>query len=243
MRLILVLLLYLILSILSIPLLIVEIILRKVAPSASLNFAMFMVTISFNAVLFLSGCKREIIGLENIPKDQPVLFAANHRSFYDIIATYPLFISAGHKPAYISKKEIQKFPVIGQWMYFLNCLFIDRDDIKQSLGVIINAIALIKGGQSVYIAPEGTRNTEDTLLPFKEGSMKIAIKSGAPIVPVCIKDTEKIFEDHFPMIKAHKVSIIIGEPIYPDKLEPSERKKVGAMTRLKVQEMYDQSGK
>lgn len=239
MRLFLILILYFIVAVISIPLLLVEIILRKLAPEASLSFGLGTIRVVFNIVLFLSGCKSEIIGVENIPKDTPALFVANHRSFYDIILSYPILIANGHKVAYVAKKEISKFPVIAQWMFFVNCLFMDRDDIKQSLGVIIHAIALVKGGQSIYIAPEGTRNATDKLLPFKEGSMKIALKGGVPVVPICVKDTEKIFEDHFPMVKGHHVSIEFGKPIYPDQLEPAQKKKIGAMSQKIIQEMYD----
>ena len=70
-------------------------------------------------------------------------------------------------------KEIKKMPCVAQWMYFLNCLFMDRGNVKQNLEIILKAIAQVKEGYSIYIAPEGTRNATDTLLEFKEGSKKM----------------------------------------------------------------------
>ena len=74
-------------------------------------------------------------------------------------------------------------PCVAQWMYFLNCLFMDRGDVKQNLQIILSAITLVKNGYSIYIAPEGTRNATDTLLEFKEGSMKIRLSRSAYATP------------------------------------------------------------
>ena len=86
------------------------------------------------------------------------MFAANHRSFYDILLAYSSIASQHIQVAFISKIEIKKFPMIAQWMYFLNCLFMDRGNMKQNMNVILKAISLVKEGYSIYIAPEGTRN-------------------------------------------------------------------------------------
>ena len=239
MRTVLMLLLYLLVTIISIPLLLLECVVRKINPKAAAAFALGVVRIAFNVAMFFSGCKKEIIGLENIPSGQPVLFAANHRSFYDIILAYATIASVHVQTAFISKIEIKKFPIIAQWMYFLNCLFMDRGDMKQNMGVILNAISLIKDGYSIYIAPEGTRNATDTLLPFKEGSMKIATKTGVPIVPVCIKNTEAILEDHLPWIKGGKIYIEYGKPIDVNSLDKEDKKRLGAYVQNIIQEMYD----
>lgn len=239
MRTILAVLLYIVVCVISIPLLLIECIVRKINEKAAAAFALQVVRIAFNTTMFLSGCKKHITGIENIPKDTPVMFAANHRSFYDIILSYAVIASTHVQVAFISKIEIKKVPVIAQWMYFLNCLFIDRGDMKQNMGVIVNAISLVKDGYSIYIAPEGTRNTKDVLLPFKEGSMKIATKTNAPIVPICIKNTENILENHLPWIKGGHIYIDFGEPIYPDQIDKEDKKRIGAYVRTVIQEMYD----
>lgn len=239
MRTILIILLYLVVCIVSIPLLLIECILRKINEKAAAAFAIRVVQIAFNVAMFVSGCKKHISGLENIPQDQPVMFAANHRSFYDILLAYSSIASRHVQVAFISKIEIKKFPMIAQWMYFLNCLFMDRGNMKQNMEVILKAISLIKEGYSIYIAPEGTRNATDTLLPFKEGSMKIATKTKAPIVPVCIKHTEEIMENHLPWIRGGHIYIEYGKPIYPDQLEGDEKKYIGAYVQKIIQGMYD----
>lgn len=239
MRTIIIVLYYLIVCIISIPLLLIECIVRKINEKAAAAFAIRIVRVAFNITMWMSGCKKHITGLENIPKDTPVMFAANHRSFYDIILAYASIASAGVQVAFVSKIEIKKFPIVAQWMYFLNCLFMDRGDVKQNMGVILRAISLVKDGYSIYIAPEGTRNADDTLLEFKEGSMKIATKTNVPIVPVCIRETEKIFENHLPWIKKGDIYIEYGEPVYPEKLDKEQKKHVGAYVRDIIQNMYD----
>lgn len=153
MRTIIILILYVIITILSIPCYLIEWIIRLINPMAAAKIAQVIVKGVFNLVMFVSGCRKEIVGLERIPRDTPVMYAANHRSFYEIVLAYA---TVPNQTAFISKKEIKKMPCVAQWMYFLNCQFMDRDDIKQSLQVILNAIALVKEGYSIYIAPEGT---------------------------------------------------------------------------------------
>lgn len=235
MRTTIILILYILISILSIPMYLVEFILWKINKKTASRVAQSIVRAAFNLVMFVSGCRKTVVGIENIPMDTPVMYAANHRSFYDIILAYA---TVPNQTAFIAKKEIKKMPCVAQWMYFLNCQFMDRGDVKQNLNVILNAISLVKDGYSIYIAPEGTRNATDTLLEFKEGSMKIAVKGKCPIVPVCFHGTEEIFENRLPWIHKGRIRIEFGQPIYPDSLDKDAKKHLGAYVRDIVAEMY-----
>ena len=240
MRTIVILILYVVISILSIPMYLVEAIVRLFSKKAAAHMAQVIVKGAFNLVMFVSGCQKTILGRENIPADTPVMYAANHRSFYDIILAYA---TVPNQTAFISKMEIKKMPCVAQWMYFLNCLFMDRGDVKQNLNVILSAISLVKEGYSVYIAPEGTRNATDTLLEFKEGSMKIATKGKCPIIPVCLCNTENIFENNLPWIKRGKILIEYGKPIYPEELDKETKKHLGAYVREQIDAMYKENVK
>lgn len=240
MRTIIILILYVVISILSIPMYLVEAIVRLFNKKDAAHMAQVIVKGAFNLVMFVSGCQKTILGKENIPADTPVMYAANHRSFYDIILAYA---TVPNQTAFISKMEIKKMPCVAQWMYFLNCLFMDRGDVKQNLNVILSAISLVKEGYSIYIAPEGTRNATDTLLEFKEGSMKIATKGKCPIIPVCLCNTENIFENNLPWIKRGKILIEYGKPIYPDDLDKETKKQLGAYVREQIDAMYKENVK
>ena len=240
MRTIIILILYVVISILSIPMYLVEAIVRLFNKKAAAHMAQVIVKGAFNLVMFVSGCQKTILGRENIPADTPVMYAANHRSFYDIILAYA---TVPNQTAFISKMEIKKMPCVAQWMYFLNCLFMDRGDVTQNLNVILSAISLVKEGYSIYIAPEGTRNATDTLLEFKEGSMKIATKGKCPIIPVCLCNTENIFENNLPWIKRGKILIEYGKPIYPEELDKETKKHLGAYVREQIDAMYKENVK
>ncbi len=235
MRTIIILILYIIIALLSIPMYLVEFIIRKIDEKTAARIAQAIVRVVFRLVLWVSGCQKTILGLENIPKDTPVMYAANHRSFYDIVLAYS---TVPGQTAFISKMSIRKMPCVAQWMYFLNCQFMDRGNVKQNLSIILKAIALIKDGYSIYIAPEGTRNATDTLLEFKEGSMKIASKTKCPIIPVCICNTENIFETRLPWIHGGKVLIEYGAPICPEELAGEQKKHIGAYVRSVIEKMY-----
>ena len=185
----------------------------------------------FLFILRVSGVKVTVRGLENIPKDSAVLYVGNHRSYFDILVGYT---TVPGLMGFVAKKEMLRYPLLSDWMVNVNCLFLDRDDIKAGLKMILDGIEKVKNGVSVWIFPEGTRNRHDDileLLPFKEGSLKIAEKSGCPVVPVAMFGTADVFEKHIPFIRPAHVIVEYGKPFYIKELEPENRKKAGTYTR------------
>lgn len=196
-----------------------------------------MVKGAFWIILKCAGTKVTVIGKDRIPKDKAVLYVGNHRSYFDILIIYSLVPGL---TGFVAKKEMEKIPFLSTWMKLMNCLFLDRDDIKQGLKTILEGINRLKNGISICIFPEGTRNKnedETKLLEFKEGSLKMAEKSGCPIVPIAMNHNSEIFEDHFPKIKKTNVSIEFGEPIYIKELDKEKRKFLGAYTREIIAEI------
>ena len=129
---------------------------------------------------------------------------------------------------------MERYPLLSNWMKYLHCLFLDRSDMKQGLQIILTAVEKIKSGISICIFPEGTRNKADSdleMLPFHEGSFKIATKAKCPIIPISMNNTAEMFEAHFPRIKPCHVVIEYGKPIYPEELPKEDRKKIGAYTQ------------
>ena len=235
-RLILVVLFVVLFLILSIPLLIVEYFIGKWKPEVKDRSSLAIVNWAFRCVLFLAGTSVTVIGEENVPKDEPVLYIGNHRSYFDIVMTY---IRVPRPTGYIAKKEMLRYPLLSNWMKNLHCLFLDRKDIKQGLKTILTAIEKVKSGISICIFPEGTRNrVNDTFMEFHEGSFKIAEKTGCPIIPMSINNSAQIFEDHIPKIKKAHVVLEYGKPIYPAELSKEERKHLGVYTQNIIKETY-----
>jgi len=166
-----------------------------------------------------SGAKVTVHNQEYIPKDKNVLFVSNHQGNFDI----PIFLASINKNVgFIAKIELAKIPFISQWMRNINCLFMDRNDMKQSMKVIVDGIKLLKEGYSLVIFPEGTRSKGGPLGEFKAGSFKLAVKAKVPIVPVTIDGSYKIMEANNNKIKASEVNVYIHQPIYTDKLSKEE---------------------
>lgn len=186
---------------------------------------------------FISGVKLEVNGLDNIPDDQAVLFVGNHISFFDIIVTYPLM---KRPTGYIAKKEIRKVPFLSWWMYFVNCIFLDRKNPRQGLKSVLEASEKIKNGTSIFLFPEGTRSKDGKLAEFKDGGFKIATKAKAPIIPIGIQGTSDILENHFPIIKSGKVIVNFGKPVYTSEMSKAEQKSLPNLVREQVKELSNQ---
>lgn len=223
--------------ILSIPILLAEWVVGKFNPRAKDISSLRIIQTVFRFILKVTGADITIIGHENVPKDQAVLYIGNHRSFFDILLTY---VHCPDLTGYVAKKEMEPIPLLSIWMRYLHCLFLDRKDIKEGMKTILTAIEKVKNGISICIFPEGTRNKGNDaleLLPFHEGSFKIATKSGCPIIPMAISNSAEIFENHFPKIKPCKVVVEYGKPIYPEQLSKEDKKRLGAYTQGIILEM------
>ena len=131
-------------------------------------------------ILKVTGVSLSVEGLENIPKDRPCVFVANHRSYYDI----PLLLVALDAPhGILAKEELEKIPLLNRWMKLLGCVFVKRDDIRASVKALNDATAIVESGKSFVIFPEGTRykGEEGGAGEFKAGAFRIAVKTGAPV--------------------------------------------------------------
>lgn len=224
--------------IISIPLFLIEYIIGRINHKARVASSQWIVVRAFHVILFLSGVKRTVIGLENVPKNEPVLYISNHRSYFDVPIAY---VSLPTLTGFIAKKEISRIPILRTWMNFLQCLFLDREDIKQGLKTVLKGIEQVKSGYSVFISPEGTRNHDKEMLPFKEGSFKIAEKTGCAIIPIALSNTDEIFENHFPKIKATHVVMEFGKPIYPDSLDKEQRRFLGSYVQGIIRDMLEKN--
>lgn len=163
-------------------------------------------------VIKATGTNVVLTGSEKIP-DGPVLYVANHQGLFDILA----FLGHLDKPVgFIAKKEINKLPIIRTWMGLLNCVFIDREDRRQSMKAINQGIENLKNGHSLVIFPEGTRSRGNKLNEFKPGSLRLATKANVPIVPVTINGTYKMLEEGNGLVQSSSITMTIHDAIFPE---------------------------
>lgn len=240
MRIILVVLALTILLILSLPFHLIALLIGLWNEHAKARYSQTAAKIFFRTVLIFSGTKCKVLGKENVPTGEPVLYAANHRSLSDIPVAY---ITLPTLTGFVAKKEMAKIPVMSWWMKNLHCLFLDRENPREGLKTILSGVENIKKGYSMFIMPEGTRNQGEEMLPFKEGSLKMAEKTGCAIIPVAITNSDAVFERQFPWVKKATVYIHYGKPIYPNSLDKEERKHLGNLVRDVIATMLEEDKK
>ncbi|MDD5603758.1 MAG: lysophospholipid acyltransferase family protein [Eubacteriales bacterium] len=168
-------------------------------------------SVSARFLIWLTGSKVIVTGRENIERVKgPVVFVPNHQGHMDDT----LLLGYIKKPkAFVSIVEVKKYLPIYAWMKELKCVFMDRSNIKQSVECINKAAATVRAGRSMIIFPEGKMSGSDELGEFKRGSLKLAIKAGAPVVPVTISCTHKVMTKNGRHIKPATLYMEIGEPI------------------------------
>lgn len=207
-------------------------------PAEKDRFALRWVQFGFRCVGWISGIRVTVHGMDHIPSDRAVVFIGNHRGFFDVIASYPYMV---RPTGFLAKIEFSRVPLLRTWMKNIHCLFLDRSSTQQGLETILAAVENVKKGYSIFVFPEGTRSKkEGEFLPFHAGSFKIAIRSGAPVVPVTLVGTGAILEDHMPKIRPGRIVIDFGEPIETAGMKPQERGALPAQVRDRIMERYQE---
>lgn len=144
--------------------------------------------------MHLINMRVKVIGKENLPKEGGFSIYSNHTSMFDIpLLMYKLY---DYPVAFLAKEVVGRLFAIGKWTPQLGCVMIDRSDDRKGAEAIIKVIRNVKSGSAMVVFPEGTRSKKiGSLLEFKQGSFKVALKSKAPLVPMTIvkpKNYDKI---------------------------------------------------
>lgn len=177
-------------------------------------------------------------GVENIPDENGFMFFPNHQGLYDVLA----ILDVCPKPfSVVAKKEIANIQFLKQVFACMKAYMIDRDDIKQSLQVIINVTNEVKKGRNYLIFPEGTRSKNgNELLEFKGGSFKAATKAKCPIVPVALIDSFKPFDTN--TTSQVTVQVHFLKPLYYEDYKDMNTKEIAALVRERIQSTIREAG-
>lgn len=170
--------------------------------------------------LKVMGLELTVEGMENVP-EEATLTVYNHQSYVDILV---LIAYMPNTHSMVAKKELEKIPLLSAWMRAGNCLFIDRSSARAGMRCIQQGADLLKSGVNVTIAPEGTRSKGGPMAPFKGGAFKMATKAGAPVLPVALNGTYKIYEGNGNRVKPGKVTLTVLPPIPTANISREEEK-------------------
>ena len=177
-------------------------------------------------------------GVENIPDENGFMFFPNHQGLYDVLA----ILDVCPKPfSVVAKKEIANIQFLKQVFACMKAYMIDRDDIKQSLQVIINVTNEVKKGRNYLIFPEGTRSKNgNELLEFKGGSFKAATKAKCPLIPVALIDSFKPFDTN--TTSQVTVQVHFLKPLYYEDYKDMNTKEIAALVRERIQSTIREAG-
>ncbi|CAB5001239.1 MAG: 1-acyl-sn-glycerol-3-phosphate acyltransferase [Actinobacteria bacterium] len=166
----------------------------------------------------MSAFRPKVKGLRNVPAKGPVIIASNHLSFSDSIFM-PLVVP--RKVTFLAKSEyftspgpkglLKKvtFKALGQ-------VPVDRSGGRRSEAALITGLQVLAEGKCLGIYPEGTRSPDGRLYKGRTGIARLAIESGAPVIPVAMSNTDKIQPTGQVIPNLHRVGMVFGEAMYFD---------------------------
>ena len=174
------------------------------------RFSNLVVSLISRLMFHMSGSTITLTGKKNIPKDQPVIFVSNHQGHMDSVIIQAFI----RKPkGFVSILAYRQFPIVGSWMKYMGSVFVDRSDSRQTCLNINKAVDNLNRGQSMVVFPEGKLNDGVQTFAFERGWLRLAAKSGVPIVPITIKGSHKILSYNGKTMRPARVECIISEPI------------------------------
>jgi putative phosphoserine phosphatase / 1-acylglycerol-3-phosphate O-acyltransferase len=165
----------------------------------------------------------DIDGVAQVPRRGPVLIAANHRSYFDVVALALVAARLGRPVRFLAKRELFDAPVVGWVARAIGGISVDRADGAGARVALRRAEAALRAGEAVIVLPQGTipRGTDffDPVLHGRTGTARLAASTGAPVVPVGLWGTERVWprSARLPDVTAvrhpARVRVRVGAPI------------------------------
>jgi 1-acyl-sn-glycerol-3-phosphate acyltransferase len=187
--------------------------------------------------LALTGIRFRVAGREHVPLGRAAVYCANHQSNVDP----PVLFGALHPRMHILyKQEIDQIPILARAFRLGGFIPVDRRNREAAMRSIEAGAASIRSGNSFLIFPEGTRSKTDELLPFKKGGFVMALKAGAPIVPVAVQGGRAAMRRGSWIIRPVTVSIRVGPPVETAGLGLDDRDQLILRVRREIEALLAQ---
>jgi fatty-acyl-CoA synthase len=171
-------------------------------------------------ILFtLIGCRVRVVGKEYVDSPGAKVYAANHTSYFDVLA---LMLGLGVPYHFVAKMEVGRMPFIGTFLTKMKHTRFNRSDAGSRLRQMREMETLLREGESIFVFPEGTFTGEDGVRPFQLGAFKAAVDAGVPIVPVSLAGTRRFLRDGTYLPRPTSVTITVSPPIVPRVVSATE---------------------
>lgn len=189
-------------------------------------------------VLAATGVPLRVEGAGRAGSVDGCLYLANHESIFDI---FVLLAALPGRVRFLAKKSLFWVPVLGWSMAAAGFVPIDREDRRRAGESLDVAARRIRSGMRVIVFPEQTRTRTGEMLPFKKGGILLALKTGAPIVPVGIAGTFRIQQRGGFWLAPGPVAVAIGEPIPVAGKSVADRNELVAETRRAIESLRERA--
>ncbi len=161
-------------------------------------------------IIWASGVKVEITGIENITQGKNYIYIPNHQSFFDI---FSLMAYLPDDFKFVLKQELVSIPFIGWGTRKLGYISIDRSSPARARFTFKGALDILRDGKSLLVFAEGTRSVDGKLQPLKRGAFQLSQGSGIPVIPVAIKGSNRIMKKGGFKIYPGVIRIRVGQPV------------------------------
>ena len=175
---------------------------------------------SFRIIFTLYNGLR-VSGLENLPAE-PFIAASNHMSNVD-----PPLIGGimPRRLRYLAKESLFRNPLLGFFIRTLGAVPVTREDSQRAGAVMKLMLSLLDSGESILLFPEGTRSRDGRLKPLEGGVAFLSVKSGAPILPIYIRGSDRVCPQGKTLPRPVRLTVTVSEPLYPDQSISSEKER------------------
>jgi len=187
-------------------------------------------------LVFMAGGKVTVSGRENVNKEKPYIYSANHMSNFDIPILFAITPVNLH---FIAKKELKKVPFFGWCIAAMGMIFIDRKNKKKAIESMKNAGKLIKNGKNVITFPEGKRSRSGNIEMFRKGTFVIANEANIDVIPVAIKGSNILHKPGGFQFRPGKVHVKFGEPIKASSFKDKSPEEFANYTKQAVEKLYE----
>ena len=183
-------------------------------------------------LLWVSGVKVKVEGLDKIAADGSYVFVSNHLSYMDtpvVLANIPVQFR------FMAKRGLFQIPLLGTHLARAGHVPVPRDDPRAAVKAMTTAAQIVRErGISLLIFPEGGRTHDGALQPFKEGAAFIAIRAGVPLVPIALHGTREILPYGSSHVRSGAVTMRIGEPLATSDAQLRDRERLTAELRSRI---------